>query len=84
MSHHSYGLIRTGTCEVQERKPGRTNVEGTIQMLSNLLLLVWLVQIGVDRNWIKGNMHTINPDHSQEDTEHHRGFSELGTCIWKM
>ena len=53
-------------------------------MLSNLLLSVWLVQIRADRNQIKGNMCTINPDYSQEDTGHHRGFSGPGTCIWKM
>ena len=53
-------------------------------MLSNLLLSVQLVWIGVDRNQIKGNMRTINLDHSQEDTGHCRGFSEPGICIWKM
>ena len=45
---------------------------------------VQLVQIGADRNQIKRNIHTINPDHSQEDTGHHRGFSGPDTCIWKM
>ena len=53
-------------------------------MLSNLLLSVQLVWIGVDRNQIKGNMRTINLDHSQEDTGHCRGFSEPGICIWNM
>ena len=73
-----------GICEVLERKLGRTNGEVTIRMLSNLFLSVWLVQIGADRNWIEGNMHTLNQDHSREDTGHCRGFSGPGTCIWKM
>ena len=53
-------------------------------MLNNLLLSVWLVWIGVDRNWIKGNMDTLSSDHSWKDTEHCRGFSGPGTCIQKM
>ena len=64
-----------------KRKLGRTNIEVTIRMLSSLFLSV---QLGVDKNWIEGNMHTLNLDHSWQNTGHHRGFSGPGICIWKM
>ena len=53
-------------------------------MLSNPLLSIQLVQIGADKNQIKGDMHIINLDHSRKDTGHCRGFSGPGIYIWKM
>ena len=53
-------------------------------MLSNLFLLAQSVQIGADRDQAEQDMHTMNLDHSWEDTGHHEGLSRPSIYIWKV